>query len=193
METEKYIKRRFMFARKMVNGKKGQALIEAALTAPLIIFFLFTIIWFGRVVLTWQQLVGAARYGTDLIAYTPYSEEEISRDIRNYLCHGNNIGRTLDRSTDTLKIEVHAADFPSIDYSAVNILNPMRIINNFHAVFELFKSSLSPELSYVEISYKFKTPPVFRLYKEYITIKAKSEVLTGSGVPVEEKERRKNR
>ena len=106
METEKYIKRRFMFARKMINGKKGQALIEAALTAPLIIFFLFTIIWFGRVVLTWQQLVGAARYGTDLIAYTPYSEEEISRDIRNYLCHGNNIGRTLDRSTDTLKIEV---------------------------------------------------------------------------------------
>ncbi|MDR0819943.1 MAG: pilus assembly protein [Endomicrobium sp.] len=54
-----------MFYFKCFKQSRGQALVEAALIVPPIILFLFTVIWFACVMLTWQQISTAARYGTD--------------------------------------------------------------------------------------------------------------------------------
>ncbi|MDR1196268.1 MAG: pilus assembly protein [Endomicrobium sp.] len=168
-----------MFDFDFCKRNRGQALVEAALTAPLIIFFLFTIIWFGRIMLTWQQIVSAARYGTDLIAYTPYSKEEIKRDIVNYLCHGNNIGRILSRDHLDVKVEINDLNRP-IDFSLsldnIGAFNPANI-------YDMIKNSnpIEPTMSYVEIKYKYKVPPILKFYREEIYIKTRLEVLSDSG------------
>jgi Flp pilus assembly protein TadG len=41
-----------MVCLKFVKQSKGQALIEAALVVPLIIIFLFAVLWFVRIMLT---------------------------------------------------------------------------------------------------------------------------------------------
>lgn len=188
-----------MFINKKLGNKKGQALVEAALTAPLIVFFLFTIIWFGRIMLTWQQLVGAARYGTDLIAYTPYNEEEIKDDIINYLCSRQNIGRTLDSDEVArgIRIEISRIDtinFTLFDFGDLNSFNPMHVLDMIEVTAEMFKESVVPEMSKVVISYRYKVPSILRAVsgnrlEEYITIRARSEVLAGTGSPGENKRR----
>ncbi|MCL2144862.1 MAG: pilus assembly protein [Endomicrobia bacterium] len=196
-----------MFVRTKINNKKGQALVELALIAPLIVFFLFTIMWFGRLMLTWQQLVGAARYGTDLIAYTPYNEAEIKADIINYLCNPNNIGRTLDPDAlggDNIKIKISrfsTIDFTILDFgdkdeasfdSFIKSFNPMHYLDMVKTTFDFFIESVSPDMSCVEISYKYKVPPILlavpgNILPESFTIKVKSEVLAGTGSPGENK------
>jgi Flp pilus assembly protein TadG len=169
-----------MICFKSFKKSKGQALVEAALAAPLIVFFLFTIIWFARVMLTWQQLESAARYGTDMIAYTPFSENRIKSDIQNYLCNRSNIGRTLD--ADNLGIEIVLNDYPrigillSFEDSAGGISGMLDSIKSYAEGILPFAKK-----SYVEVSYSYRTPPLLRLVSENITIKARSEVLSGTG------------
>jgi hypothetical protein len=174
------------------KNTNGQALAEAALTAPLIVLFLFSVIWFGRIVLTWQQISGAARHGTDMIAYTDFSKNEIKADIVNYLCHGRNLGRILEKSPDALKIDIEINDLPSrIDYTLgiekvedIERFNPVSIIETLAA-----SNPLAPRMSYVEITYSYKVPPVLRFYKETLDIKVRSEVLSDTGSPGKNKRR----
>jgi Flp pilus assembly protein TadG len=162
---------------KISRGSKGQALVEAALIAPLIVFFLFTIIWFGSVMLTWQQLVGAARYGTDLIAYTPLSKNAIKQDIINYLCHERTVGRILDKNK--LDIDVETKDAVPINFtlSIENIFS-----SNFVSMVKTVKDiSMFPDKSYVEVRYKYRFPRVISAIsgREEFWLKARSELLSG--------------
>jgi hypothetical protein len=157
----------------------GQALVEAALIAPLIVFFLFTIIWFASVLLTWQQLAGAARYGTDLLAYTPLSQSAIKRDIINYLCNKKTVGRILDSSK--IDIDIEAKDAAPIDFtlSFENILS-----SELFSKIETIRYILPiADKSYVEIKYKYKVPHLLRLAsgRQEFWLKVRSEVLTGDG------------
>jgi hypothetical protein len=162
----------------MILGDKGQSIVEAALIMPLIVFFLFTVIWFAQVLLTWQQLIGAARYGTDLIAYTNFNSSYIKRDIVDYLCNENNIGRILNR--DKLEVNVEIRDADKIDYSLkfddILQFNPLEIFEHIKAL-----NPLSEDKSYVEIIYRFNLPFVLKaMGKEEIKIRAYCEVLSGA-------------
>ncbi|MDR3243340.1 MAG: pilus assembly protein [Elusimicrobiota bacterium] len=171
----------------MLKYSKGQALVEAALTMPIIVFFLLTIIWFGRVMLTWQQLVSASRYGTDLIANTPFSKKYIENDIKDYLCNQNTIGRILD--PDKLKITIEIKDFPTIDFK-MSIDNIDQFFSSFASSFEIINSLFNKEesLSYVEISYTYKYPAILNIVgKESFELKARSQILSGSGSPNSQK------
>jgi hypothetical protein len=160
-------------------GEAGQALVEAALIAPLIVFFLFGIIWFAGVVLTWQQLVGAARYGTDLLVYTPLGDTAIKRDITNYLCNKKTAGRILD--SNKLDIKIVFKDAVPINYtlSFENIFSS-EFFSKINTIKDLFPV---PETSYIEIRYKYKAPRLLRLVsgREDFWLKTRSEVLTGDG------------
>jgi hypothetical protein len=171
-----------MFLFCALKKNKGQALVEAAITAPLIVFFLLTVIWFCGVMLTWQQITGAARYGTDMIAYTPYTKQEIEKGIKDYLCHGNEIGRVLDRDKLEVKIEIYDAAEIDFTLSFENIIdkNPLNIIKTLESFWNDF---IAPKKSYVEITYNYKVPRILQFYQEEIKIKARSEVLAGSGSP----------
>ncbi|MDR1942503.1 MAG: pilus assembly protein [Endomicrobium sp.] len=162
------------------NGKSsGQALAEAALIAPLIVFFLFTVIWFARIMLTWQQLTSAARYGMDLISYTPFSKNVIKQEITNYLCNDKTIGRILDPQNLDIDVKIHDAKKINTTFEFENIssFNPLKIVDEVKDLF-----ALTAEKSYVEVSYKYRAPAALRAAgREEFKIKARCEVLSGTG------------
>ena len=67
------------------KNNKGQAFLEGVFILPVVVVLIFSVVWFARVLLTWQQLVSATRYGTDMISNTSLSKEDIKKDIENYL------------------------------------------------------------------------------------------------------------
>ncbi len=157
----------------MSKNNKGQAFTEAIFLFPIIIVLIFSVVWFARVLLTWQQLVSATRYGTDMIANTTLSGEDIKKDIKNYLTNKMIEGRRLD--TDKIKdITVDIKDYNGIDYNITDLSN----ISNF--VQGLFIPS--NELSTVSISYSYDLPKIMNIIgMEEFIIKTKLSVLAGSG------------
>ena len=178
-----------MFIMKFLNNKKGQALVEAALIAPLIVFFLFTIIWFGRIMLTWQQISGAARYGTDLIAYTPFSKQYIKNEIKDYLCNNLTVGRTLNRDLLNVDVNIKDLDAPidlTVDGFIEDIIKePDSILKKLETIWAVIDpqniTDTHRNKSYVEITYKYETPPIASWIRRDIIIKARSEVLADTG------------
>ncbi|WP_372519165.1 TadE/TadG family type IV pilus assembly protein [Candidatus Ruminimicrobiellum ovillum] len=158
----------------MLKNKKGQAFTEAVFIFPVIIVLIFSVVWFARVLLTWQQLVSATRYGTDMIANTTLSGEDIKKDIKNYLTNKMIEGRRLD--TDKIKdITVDIKNYNAIDYN--NITDLSNISNIVQGLFVP-----SNELSTVSISYSYDLPKIMNIagMDEFI-IKTKLSVLAGSG------------
>ncbi len=157
----------------MLKNNKGQAFAEAIFIFPIIIVLIFSVIWFARVLLTWQQLISATRYGTDMITNTNLSSADIKKDIENYLTNKMIEGRRLD--IDKIKeINVDIKDYELPNYN----LTDLSKISNF--VQGLFIPSA--ELSTVSIVYSYELPKIMNFVgmDEFI-IKTKLSVLAGSG------------
>ncbi|MDR3071260.1 MAG: pilus assembly protein [Endomicrobium sp.] len=166
-----------------VRQSRGQALVEAVLVAPLVAIFVFMIAWCGRVLLTWQQISTAAQYGANLITYTPFSLKYIKKDIEDYLCNPGTIGRILDSKRLNIKIEIN--DYEPINYDFLNIKelpNMSRYdLENFLNTLKKLNPSAGKK-SFVEIKYSYLVPKILRMaIKKNITIKSRSEVLSGTG------------
>jgi hypothetical protein len=167
---------------KFVKQSRGQALVEAALVAPVIIIFLFAILWFARIMLTWQQISTSARYGADLLAYTPFSIKYIESDIKDYLCAKNTIGRTIDPKKLNIKIEANdyrpvKYDFDITNFSNFMLLNHVNLFNSLKS----FDCGLSKE-SFVEITYTYNIASILKIIgRDSIKITARASVLSGSG------------
>ena len=157
----------------MIKNNKGQAFTEAIFIFPIIIVLIFSVIWFARVLLTWQQLISATRYGTDMITNTSLSAADIKKDIENYLTNKMIEGRRLD--IDKIKeINIDIKNYETLDYN----LTDLSKISNF--VQGLFIPSA--ELSTVSIVYSYELPKIMNFIgmDEFI-IKTKLSVLAGSG------------
>jgi uncharacterized membrane protein len=157
----------------MLRNKKGQAFTEAVFLFPIIIVLIFSVVWFARVLLTWQQLISATRYGTDMIANTNLSSEDIKKDIKNYLTNKMIEGRRLD--TDKIKeINVDIKDYQPISYN----------LTDLSKIFDFVQGLFVPtnELSTVSISYSYELPKIMNVVgMEEFTITTKLSVLAGSG------------
>lgn len=158
---------------------RGQALVESVLIIPVIVILISGIFFFARVLLTKQQLVVAARYGTDMISYTKMGESDIQEELTEYLCGKDVKGRRL--APDRLRFTIHKDIFPVID--TIDKLDQLRKIKN------LFCQPLD-HTSYVEIYYEFRVPMLLSAWERFIpgkplpdtlTIGARSEVLAGTG------------
>ncbi|MDR0723942.1 MAG: pilus assembly protein [Endomicrobium sp.] len=153
---------------------RGQALVEAALIVPLIVVFLFTIVWFASLVLTWQQIVTATKYGIDLIAYTDFDKKYIENDIKDYLCNAKTLGRVLDSNRLTIEIQIN--DYKSVDVDLQDITN-LNSLNVFSSI-----KGLIPKKSFVELTYSYKMPRILKVIgKDNIKISSRLEVLSGTG------------
>ena len=159
----------------MLNRSKGQTLIETILVVPVLLIIVFMIFWFARILLTRQQIQMAARYGTDLMVYTNMNEDQIKREIKDYLCTSKEGGRLLER--DKIKINLKIDRFPEI-----RIDNAMDVLTQFFAPLD--------HTSYAEIGYTIATPKLFSAWDDYLghtkindslTVSARSEVLAGTG------------
>ena len=158
----------------MIKNNKGQAFVEVAFVFPIMVVLIFSVVWFARILLTWQQLVSATRYGTDMILNTNLSASDIKKDIENYLTHKMIEGRRLDIKR-IKEINVDIKDFQSLGLDNILDLNS---ISNF--VDGMFVSS--NDLSTVSITYSYDVPKILNFIgKKEFEVKTKLSVLADSG------------
>jgi hypothetical protein len=156
-------------------------MVETIFLIPLIIFLVSAAFWFARILLTRQQLATAARYGTDMILYTRLNENQIRREIRNYLCDWNIEGRRLDAlGLPDENINIRIEDFSLPDFTGIkDFLNPEK----FNKVLNAAQELVSPEkhTSLVQIRYEVKSPGILASWKKSVTVIGAAEVLAGTG------------
>src|SRR5687767_766732 len=73
---------------KLRKGERGSALIEAALTLPLLLLVSVGIFEFGRAFQTWQVLTNAAREGARLAVLPGMAPPDVQTRVRQYLQAG---------------------------------------------------------------------------------------------------------
>jgi Flp pilus assembly protein TadG len=73
---------------KRIHSEKGAALIEAAITVPIILLISVGIFEFGRAYQTWQVLTNAAREGARLAVIEGSTDTEVRKRVTDYLTAG---------------------------------------------------------------------------------------------------------
>ena len=74
---------------KRMRNEKGAALIEAAITVPVILLISVGIFEFGRAYQTQQVLTNAAREGARMAVITGTTDDAIRTRVRNYMQAGS--------------------------------------------------------------------------------------------------------
>ena len=70
------------------NNERGAALIETAITIPIILLISVGIFEFGRAYQTWQVLTNAAREGARIAILADKTEADVTAAVRNYMQAG---------------------------------------------------------------------------------------------------------
>lgn len=74
---------------KRMRSEKGAALIEAAITVPIILLISVGIFEFGRAYQTMQVLTNAAREGARMAVITGSTDADVTTRVRNYMKAGS--------------------------------------------------------------------------------------------------------
>ena len=73
---------------KRFRSQKGAALLEAAITIPLILMICVGIFEFGRAYQTWQVLTNAAREGARIAILSGTTDADVTTRVQNYMQGG---------------------------------------------------------------------------------------------------------
>ena len=73
---------------KRMRSEKGAALLEAAITVPMILLVCVGIFEFGRAYQTWQVLTNAAREGARMAVIQGTSDADIKARVVAYMVNG---------------------------------------------------------------------------------------------------------
>jgi Flp pilus assembly protein TadG len=107
--------------RKRLKSERGAALLEAAITIPLVLLISVGIFEFGRAFQTWQVLTNAAREGARIAVLNGTTDEQIKAAVTSYITSG---GLTLQTSSPIdVKVE-RAVPLGDNDASRVTITYP---------------------------------------------------------------------
>ena len=111
------------------RNERGAALIEAAITIPIILLIAVGIFEFGRAYQTWQVLTNAAREGARAAVITGSTDTDVTNRVRNYMKAGalgnyGTAGITIKR--DVVLTGADTASQIQIDYPfQFMVLNPV--------------------------------------------------------------------
>lgn len=111
--------------RRRFRNQRGAALLETAITIPLILLISVAIFEFGRAFQTWQVLTNAAREGARLAVITGTTDEQITTRVRDYLDGG---GLALARSTDVDVEVLRDVPFGQSNASQITIRYPFNFM-----------------------------------------------------------------
>ena len=105
------------FAR--TTSERGQALLEVALTLPLLLLVAVGILEFGRAYQTWQILTNAAREGARIAVLPGTDDDAVEERVHDYLEAGlipdpDDADVTIDRDT-TVAIGAGTASASRVD------------------------------------------------------------------------------
>jgi Flp pilus assembly protein TadG len=73
---------------KRLRNQRGAALLETAITIPLVLLISVSIFEFGRAYQTWQVLTNAAREGARVSILTDQTDAQVTAAVRNYMTSG---------------------------------------------------------------------------------------------------------
>jgi len=71
-----------------IRNQRGAALLETAITIPLILGVCVAIFEFGRAYQTWQVLTNAAREGARVAILSEATDDQVTSAVRNYMKSG---------------------------------------------------------------------------------------------------------
>jgi Flp pilus assembly protein TadG len=108
---------------KRFKNQRGAALLETAITIPLILLISVGIFEFGRAYQTWQVLTNAAREGARIAVLPDYTDTDVNNAVRNYLTGG----RLTNASTATISI-VRNVPFGAATASRVTVNYPFQFM-----------------------------------------------------------------
>ena len=77
---------------KRFRNQRGAALLETAITLPLILLVSVSIFEFGRAYQTWQVLTNAAREGARVSVLPASTDADVTDAVRNYMKEGKLVG-----------------------------------------------------------------------------------------------------
>jgi Flp pilus assembly protein TadG len=112
------------------SNERGAALLETAITIPIILLITVGIFEFGRAYQTWQVLTNAAREGARIAVLASSNDDQIRQTVRDYMAAGN---LPLARSgTVTVNVQrdvamgVNSASRVTVNYPfSFMVLNPI--------------------------------------------------------------------
>ena len=114
---------------KRFRSEKGTALLEAAITLPLVLLVCVGIFEFGRAYQTWQVLTNAAREGARAAIITGTTDADITTRVRNYMQGGQLPNYASAAVTITHNVALTGSDTATqvqIDYPfQFIVLNPV--------------------------------------------------------------------
>jgi len=93
-----------------IRNQRGAALLETAITIPLILLVSVSIFEFGRAYQTWQVLTNAAREGARIAILAESTDAMVATAVRNYMENGQlpqfaaatvNVERTVPFGSNT--------------------------------------------------------------------------------------------
>jgi Flp pilus assembly protein TadG len=108
---------------KRLRNQRGAALIETAITLPLVLLVSVSIFEFGRAYQTWQVLTNAAREGARVAVLEQYTDADVTATVRNYL----NSGALSNASTASITV-VRNVPFGTVTASRVTVDYPFQFI-----------------------------------------------------------------
>ena len=109
---------------KRLRGEKGTALLEAAITVPIILLISVGIFEFGRAYQTWQVLTNAAREGARVAVINGSTDDQVKSRVRDYMVNGG----IPDASTDFVSINRNVALSGVDTGSQIQIAYPFQFI-----------------------------------------------------------------
>ena len=87
--------------KKLAKNQRGAALIEAAVTIPIILLISVAIFEFGRAYQTWQVLTNAAREGARVSIIAGTTPDQVKATVVNYMT----IGQVPNASSDQVNVD----------------------------------------------------------------------------------------
>jgi Flp pilus assembly protein TadG len=90
---------------KRFRNQRGAALLETAITLPLVLLVSVSIFEFGRAYQTWQVLTNAAREGARIAVISGTTDADVTGAVRNYMTSG----RLTNAATAPVVIERNVA------------------------------------------------------------------------------------
>jgi Flp pilus assembly protein TadG len=124
--------------RTRIRNEKGAALLETAITIPIIMLITVGIFEFGRAYQTWQVLTNAAREGARVAVIAGSTDDQVREVVNNYM---TNIGRVSNGANATITIVRNEAVAGwSAGGSRVTISYPFTFMVDFNAVARLVTS-----------------------------------------------------
>src|SRR6476619_4421455 len=108
---------------KRLKGQRGAALIETAVTLPIILLVSVAIFEFGRAYQTWQVLTNAAREGARIACLPDYTDTQVTTTVRTYMTGG----RLTNANSATITV-VRNVPFGATTASRVTVNYPFQFM-----------------------------------------------------------------